>query len=305
MVGHLVKKSGERVSARDLKYAVLHLQAAVEVLLKARLQQEHWSLVFRNPGVAVRSRFESGDFESCGTSEAIDRLRDIVGIHLKDKDVKALHGLAKTRNGLQHYGLAASGPATEAQAAAVLDFLKVFLDEQLLGTFDAADLARIDRQYMDHIRAGLADVKSFVAKRMKRLRSELDEYSPRVVVCPTCCLFALLVDGDANRCHFCGIDWFEDAAGQVASLQGGFVAPRVCPGCESEALVRDVCAAYDPSSPVDLCFNCSEEFEGLVECGRCPRLFQPNNRGEDICDACGQEDDYEMRNYYARLVAEE
>lgn len=35
---------------RDLKYAVLHLLAATEALLKARLLQEHWSLVFRDPG---------------------------------------------------------------------------------------------------------------------------------------------------------------------------------------------------------------------------------------------------------------
>ncbi|MDJ0466041.1 hypothetical protein [Streptomyces sp. H27-C3] len=34
---------GDPPEPRDLKYAILHLQAAVEVLLKARLQREHWS----------------------------------------------------------------------------------------------------------------------------------------------------------------------------------------------------------------------------------------------------------------------
>lgn len=32
-------------SARDLKYTALHLQAATEVLLKARLAREHFSLM--------------------------------------------------------------------------------------------------------------------------------------------------------------------------------------------------------------------------------------------------------------------
>ncbi|WP_406126856.1 hypothetical protein [Streptomyces sp. NBC_00989] len=305
VVDHLVKKGDEQVSARDLKYAVLHLQAAAEVLLKARLQREHWSLVFKNPGSAIRSKFESGDFESCTTPEAIARLRDVVGLSLKDKDVKALNSLAKSRNALQHYGLTASGPATEARAAEVLDFLAIFLDEQLLRTLKEDELDRLDTHYMGRIRAGLSEVRSFVTKRMNRLRSELDEHSPRVVECPSCWQFALLADGEVNRCHFCGIDWGEDAAPRIAPMEGGFRTTQTCPDCGVEALVRDVRTAFDPASPIDLCFNCNEEFEGLVECRGCSRLFHPNNRGEDTCDDCVSDNaDYEMRNYYARISGE-
>ena len=32
---------------RDWKYALLHLASGVELLLKAKLQEEHWSLVFQ------------------------------------------------------------------------------------------------------------------------------------------------------------------------------------------------------------------------------------------------------------------
>ena len=71
VVGHL---AGEP-EPRDLKYAVLHLQAAAEVLLKSRLLQEHWSLVFKDPGRSSAKQFQSGDFDSCGTAETIDRLR--------------------------------------------------------------------------------------------------------------------------------------------------------------------------------------------------------------------------------------
>lgn len=49
VVEHL-ESGDERVSARDLKYAVLHLAAGAEVLLKAWLPLEHWSLVFKDPG---------------------------------------------------------------------------------------------------------------------------------------------------------------------------------------------------------------------------------------------------------------
>ncbi|MBR7837390.1 hypothetical protein KDL01_29190 [Actinospica durhamensis] len=116
VVDHLVKTGGESPGARDLKYAVLHLQAAVEVLLKARLQAENWTLVFKVPSTAVRAKFESGEFESCSTQETLARLKSIVGLEFAAKDVTALNKLRGDRNALQHYGLTASGPATEARA---------------------------------------------------------------------------------------------------------------------------------------------------------------------------------------------
>ncbi|MFE9559115.1 hypothetical protein ACFYOD_37420 [Streptomyces sp. NPDC006703] len=308
VVDLLVKQEGEAVSARDLKYAVLHLQAAAEVLLKARLQREHWSLVFKNPGSAVRSRFQAGDFESCTTPEAISRLRDVVGLPLKDKDVKALGSLAKSRNALQHYGLTASGPATEARAAEVLDFLTSFLDEQLLEPLGKAELERIETHYMRRIRAGLSDVRSFVTKRMNRLKSRLDENSPRVITCPSCYQLALLVDGEANKCHFCGIDGGVDVAVRVARMESSFANVYTCPDCDVDAFVRNVHTAYDLGVPVDLCFNCNGDFEGFGECSECricSSIFHPDDRGADTCDACLDEDHHSrMQSHYAMLERE-
>ncbi|MEU0894219.1 hypothetical protein [Streptomyces massasporeus] len=301
VVDHLIKAEGERVSARDLKYAVLHLQSAAEVLLKARLQREHWSLIFKDPGSATREKFEAGDFESCTIVGAVSRLRDIVGLGLSDKDVKALNGLTKSRNALQHYGLSTSGPAMEARAAEVLDFLVGFLDEQFLLEMGEDERELIDTHYMNRIRGGLSDIQAFVKKRMNRLRSELEENSPRVVSCPQCFQYALLVDGERNRCHFCGIDWGDRAVQRVAHGLF-FESLRVCPKCDMETLVMGVPTAYDPDFAMNLCFACGEDFENLEECRRCPRLFIPNNRGEDVCDDCvaGRADD-EMMSYYARL----
>ncbi|MGJ3558659.1 hypothetical protein ACR6C2_05390 [Streptomyces sp. INA 01156] len=58
VVDHLTE--ADPPTPRALKYAVLHLQAAAEVLLKSRLLREHWSLVFKEPGAATRKKFEAG-----------------------------------------------------------------------------------------------------------------------------------------------------------------------------------------------------------------------------------------------------
>ncbi|MFJ8973646.1 hypothetical protein ACIRJ3_30560 [Streptomyces anulatus] len=50
-------------TARDLKYAVLHLQAATEVLFKARLIVQDWRLLSKKPAEADTGAFDRGDFQ--------------------------------------------------------------------------------------------------------------------------------------------------------------------------------------------------------------------------------------------------
>src|SRR5690606_34270345 len=119
-------------SPRDLKYAVLHLQAASEVLLKARLRIEHWTLVVKDAVRTNHQKFQEGDFESVTHTEAVRRLIDVVGVEITEVDKRALFNLSKDRNALQHWGLTGSAPTVEARAAKVLDFLIRFLDDELL-----------------------------------------------------------------------------------------------------------------------------------------------------------------------------
>ncbi|MFC9961923.1 hypothetical protein ACFVIB_31720 [Streptomyces nigra] len=114
-------------SDRHLKYGVLYLHAAVEVLLKARLVREHWSLVFRDLSNAKRPAYESGDFDSCSTTAALDRLANIVGVPITAKERTAISNLSKTRNALMHFGHKANAYAVEARTAEVLSFLIDFV----------------------------------------------------------------------------------------------------------------------------------------------------------------------------------
>lgn len=123
-------------SERDLKYAVLHLQAATEVLLKARLIGEHWSLVFKRIGDADLGKYKRGDFESCTTDEAIDRLTKIAQVEVPTKSLEAIAKLAKDRNALMHYGHTGSAYVVEARAAQVLDFLLAFINDELRPMLD-------------------------------------------------------------------------------------------------------------------------------------------------------------------------
>ncbi|MCQ9134574.1 hypothetical protein [Streptomyces hilarionis] len=262
---------------------MLHLQAAAEVLLKYRLQQEHWTLVFAEPGKARKEELADGSLASCTPAQTVDRLRRIVGLPIGDKDAAALTKLAKTRNALQHYGLTDRARAVEARAVEVLDFLVRFLDEQLLPALPDEDRQRTT-QDMWTIRSGLSRIQGFVNQRMQRLRAELEPHQNRTVACPHCDQWALVVADDNSKCRFCTVR--TDALDYVLHRDiGSNASYRRCLSCDNQTLVCGVLTAAAPDAPVDLCFSCGKTFPPLESCLRCHRRFQPHDF-ETVCAAC-------------------
>jgi hypothetical protein len=306
VVEHL-ESGNERVSARDLKYAVLHLAAGAEVLLKARLQLEHWSLVFKDPAKAERMKLEDGSLISCGPEETVQRLNSIARIGISESDSSAVIRLAKHRNALQHYGLmgrSANAQAVESKAAEVLDFLIRFLDEELFPYLSEAEVQSAETD-MERIRGGLSRIRDFVKTRMQRLRADLERRRDRTVQCPNCGQWAVVggmmqsFDSVPERtwdCWFCSTRW---AGNDLALVYGvevlgrdpgapdvfGMMAVESCPDCEVESLVVGVKTADAPDDPVYFCFTCGKTLMGMMQCGQCGRPFRPQGE-ESACGSC-------------------
>ncbi|NRF25490.1 hypothetical protein HRJ45_12260 [Vibrio coralliilyticus] len=83
------------------KYSIIHFAIAIEILLKARLAYEHWSLVVaKDPN---KKKFESGDFVSVNLDETIKRLKDVVGENISDAERGAFKKVAAHRNRIVHF----------------------------------------------------------------------------------------------------------------------------------------------------------------------------------------------------------
>ncbi|WP_326613346.1 hypothetical protein OG949_34070 [Streptomyces scopuliridis] len=295
------------VAERALKYAILHLAAGAEVLLKARLQLEHWSLVFKDPGQATRKALESGTLISCTPGEALQRLRDIANVVIGDKDSKTLTQLAQHRNALQHYGLtgpSTEAPAVEARTAAVLDFLIRFLDEELLPALTAGERRAVQGE-MTAIRSRLESIASFAKKRMQRLRAELDPVRAHTVRCGECWQFALVIGGPRPRCHFC---WNNPSVAYALAhhalielnrrvvdaaftdLQTGSLGlGERCDNCGCDTVMHGVMtAAYDDEDGalVALCFFCADVSPTQPTCLGCGRPHDKALNGSLGCPAC-------------------
>lgn len=287
----------ESVEDRDLKYAVLHLQAAVEVLLKARLLREHWSLVFKDPGKATRAAYESGDFESCGTDAAVERLREIAGLSFKPKDVAELKELAKARNALQHYGLTYNALAVEARAGRVLDFLMGFLETELLPLLQGEERNRA-AQDMVPVTNGVKNISSYVKQRLNRLRGDLQGLEDRTIRCPKCEKMTLVLaafgSGESSSCYFCIASWQQDGQLMWDYLQSSDGADLTvelqCPDCDRANLAQGM--IFADGDDAYFCFSCVARYKeadliGCAGCGR-PLPIQADipGSGGPLCTAC-------------------
>ncbi|MET9427830.1 MULTISPECIES: hypothetical protein [unclassified Streptomyces] len=289
VVARLAQPDAE-VSPRDLKYAVLHLQAATEVLVKARLQIEHWSLVVKDVSKCTKEKYDRGEFESATVAESMRRLADIVGVPIGKSDRGAVEELAKLRNRLQHWGLQETVALVEKRAASVLDFLMRFVDEHLLPALGDEQVAAMQAE-VDAVRRGVRDIATFVEARRTRLRDELKAFASTTVQCPSCHEWALVVQQEGSRCHFCPRAWEDNehlAYAYAETFETMSIEDHVssgdCPECWTRALIVGVRTAAAPGKPIDMCFNCTEVFTGLHLCN-CLEYFVPQAE-EDICQRC-------------------
>lgn len=266
------------------------------MLLKARLLREHWALVFKDPGTATRAAFDKGDFESCGTAAAVQRLRDIAGIAIDKKQSDAVDALAKDRNALQHYGLTHNAHAVEARAGKVLDFLMGFLDEQLLPLLQEPERGQAV-QDMAPVVQGVKNISSYVRGRMNRLRGELP--GGDTVMCPACEQRALVAIPGDWRCRFCGQSWptgDQLLFDYLYTPDARDVVARACPECGALGLVTGIVFADAPEvSDTVYCFCCGVRHAAheLVLCTGCSRLrfIETDVEGSaaDLCPACREQ----------------
>ncbi|MEU5595692.1 hypothetical protein [Streptomyces sp. NPDC020298] len=298
VINRLVPPPKGEVNDRDLKYALLHLQAGAEVLLKARLELEHWSLVvdqLYGKDKITAARFRLGRFHTIGVSETLERLDQIAEVRLEKAHKEALSQLGETRNALQHYGLDQSAAAVQSQAVAVLDFLIPFVHEQILPHLHGAEREEAEDTLV-RIRERLRGIEELVETRMARLERELAPYLDTIVNCPDCFQRALVVGtGDTLRCRFCFASWDAPQGAAEAFIltfgNGGWAddSPSEgsrCPECSDEGVV--VCLGVSIRGLSLLCFDCGADLDGYGVCDGCNAL-SPHGSSSLVpgyCDEC-------------------
>lgn len=282
-------------SKRELKYAVLHLCSGIELVLKERLQLEHWSLVFDDPANAQKHAYEAGDFSSVSFKDCLKRLSNISSIEISDEHRQKLLRFRDKRNRLEHFGIVDSIIAIKASTAEALNIVIDFINSE----FHPEGLNKEDINTLDTIRRSLGDFEEFVKKRLKSIKKNIRDIEAEgkiVVTCPRCDQVASIMEDGAN-CLFCGHSApMEEAASEYISdvlgmdyyrtmKHGGEWPLYTCPDCETETLVDKGSSGSQFPQKRYLCFNCGyawdeDYFDFCGECG------QPYHGEMAICDRC-------------------
>jgi len=280
---------------RDLKYAVLHLSAGVELLLKDRLRREHWSLVFEDIDKADLDAYSSGDFVGVNLKTSIQRLIKLCDVDISSDEQRSLFNLRKSRNRLEHFATVDSLTALKASSAGVLSFTLDFISTEL----DVDELEENETNLLERIRKLLPDFEIFVKRRMKEINDILTSDDSPILDCPRCTQAAMKVD-DGVTCIFCGYSANGDVAAQdyTESLfgigwkhmaDGGEIPIYFCPECGSEALVDVGNLKEDFNSARFVCFSCGNNWAwGTMDfCTRCgtPISHDPKD-GLPVCENC-------------------
>lgn len=238
------------------KYSVIHFCAAVEMLLKARLMKEHWSLVVSKPEQASLTKFMAGDFMSVTMDEARARIRDIVGEEVADDAFNSFRTLANHRNKMIHFFHADVDGDDKAKAQIVAEHCRSWFHlHRLLSRWDA---------YFSDFRKEIANADRSMKKHRKYLSAKLKELKPTL---------------DASRktgktpiaCSACG---FKAAVPAALDAQIATVRCLVCDHTETRVEID--------------CPHCNQAVvvagEGYAACKHCGKSIEPEHIADALTD---------------------
>lgn len=235
------------------KYSVINFYAAVELVLKARLLEEHWTLVVAKQ--TTRRQFEDGDFISVTFEDGVKRLRDVVGASLSDDAFRSFDAIRKHRNKMVHFFHSGAFSPAELQGIAAEQLRAWYYLNQLLTVawrriFEpyGAEIEAIEkslRGHRDYLQVKFTDL----AGQLKELRGD----GKIIARCKTCEFESATVeelsqDLFQSKCLVCG-----------ARHRWVVVA---CPACEAKV-----------------------EFEGDGEpfkCPKCDETEEPQELAEQL-----------------------
>lgn len=264
---------------RDWKYALLNLSSAIELMMKAVLEQEHWSLLFEDIKKANKDILGQGDFKSVNFDTAIERIKSIVGVNFSPSDEKYIVKIRQKRNRITHFSVELH---IEEVKSIVSKGISIFV--RLYKEIDTSENVEGKLHY---INTELLGFQKYVKLRLAEIEKEISGMKrPDIfLTCPSCLQETIVVDKKLDElcCKFCGAEFsYKDMASYAS---GGYSGP--CPACSNGALA---CLAQTSESGEYICTKCnftSEENYNVV-CSSCENIYWDEDGGGEnyLCEAC-------------------
>jgi hypothetical protein len=264
-----------RRSQHSWKYTVLHIYSGIELLLKEKLRQEHWSLIFQNISKADPQKLKEGDFTSVYHDELVKRLQGIANVTINDAPIKKLRDL---RNRFEHFEVDIGLNECQEIVAAALDEIILFWEDNLkiISTCE-------QQEKFEAIKSSTTSFKVYREQRLRKFKKAIKKITEAnsgvIVFCPDChsLSFAIFKDTEkACKCFVCEKEYTKDNYLKTIREHEKYLSEEslisdsyepydtLCPSCRKETRVR-----YYDSNHATLfycCLNClNKEEEPSIE----------------------------------------
>ena len=257
---------------RSLKEATLHLADASELLIKARLVEEHWSLLFFSLEQASQDKLSSDDLRTVDFPKAVDRLKNIAGVELNDSLIENVTKLRSLRNKLTHYTADLDVAQTKSLVSKTMQFCVEFIEGQGMGD-------RETEYRLGEIQTRMVELREFVDGRIGAINSEFEEYY--IQFCLNCSEYAMVTDSDKADCKFCRFI----TTPQILAGSRAEESTYDCPECWATETFAHIFVNGD--NMTWHCFACGGGSRNYGHCPRCDAVVYsdpPKNAG--FCDPC-------------------
>ena len=203
-LSHGIEHFLEDDSTENLKFTILHIFHALELILKARLAQEHPILIYTKPESKIDDNAKTVYFDTL-----IGRLKN-VGVNLDDNRIKELKKLQSVRNSIEHHRINKSKAQVKDYIGRVAKFLDVFLEKEM-------NIILKEKLSEDNYRA-LADAIYSYEELLRKANDEIEKLLPcddkerhgqyDIILCPTCLEDTLVIpdprgNDSKTKCFYC------------------------------------------------------------------------------------------------------
>lgn len=202
-------RSAEELATAQ-KFSVVNFATGVELLLKARLFHEHWTLVAVKPHQCSWSSFVNGDVRTIQASDLCEALSSATGAILDKETTTAFDAVFRHRNRIVHFIPQDNVAAIVAQQCRAWHDLRALL----IGPWRAIFLAFHTR--IDQVERLLRAHRTYLDVKFQQLEQLLkeSESSGLLLICPACSFRAGVADESPGKVHFynCQVCEYEGTA---------------------------------------------------------------------------------------------
>lgn len=243
----------ESYSENTWKYSVLNVFSGIELVLKEKLRQEHWSLVFEDVSNANEQKLLQGDFVSVSHNEVIKRLKGICNISINDEPI---NNLRKLRNRFEHFEVKITVLECKQIIASAMREVILFWNKYIISNCTQEQNQKFN-QIQSIILSFDTYIESMLQKHNSLIETVLENNAGTLVHCNSCHNHSLIIFKGEQRqyqCFVCekkqskqdylnSIRSYEEERVNRKSKRFSFVHYNTeCPCCKKQTRVR-----YQPS----------------------------------------------------------